>query len=139
CGAGVISTRINSSKPKLCHPFIRGDLLVLGTTSGQFQQMRADETLARIETFQSNEAGYGVVELKIGAVPAEGGRSDDQHARGVDPIDQHGPPLSREIPHPAKSNQRECRKPDSDRNQSDATYNRMLSPRFRLQILSGRG
>src|SRR5580704_9875934 len=23
CGAGVISTRITSSKPKLCHPFIR--------------------------------------------------------------------------------------------------------------------
>src|SRR5271166_1538271 len=91
--------------------------------------MRADETLARIETFQSNEAGYGVVELKIGAVPAEGGRSDDQRARGVDPIDQHGPPLSREIPHPAKRNQRECRKPDSDRNQSDATHNRMLRTR----------
>ena len=33
------------------------DLLVLGTRSGEFQQMRAGETLARIETFQSNEAG----------------------------------------------------------------------------------
>src|SRR6516164_5677229 len=50
-----------------------GDLLVLGTRSGEFQQMRAGETLARIETCQSNEAGYGVLELKIGAVPAKGG------------------------------------------------------------------
>jgi hypothetical protein len=57
-------------------------LLVLGTRSGEFQQMRAGETLARIETFQSNEAGYGVLELKIGAVPAEGGRSDDQILSG---------------------------------------------------------
>src|SRR6516165_8380852 len=76
------------------------DLLVLGTGSGEFQQVRAGETLARIETHQSNEAGYGVVELKKGAVPAEGCRSDDQHWRGVDPIDHKRPPLCRETPHP---------------------------------------
>ena len=78
--------------------------------------MRAGETLARIETFQSNEAGYGILEFKIGAVPAEGGRSDDQHGHGVDPIDQQGPPLRRETPHPPQCNQSECRKPDADRN-----------------------
>jgi len=111
-----------------------GGLLVLGTRSGEFQQMRAGQTLARIETSQSNEAGYGVVELKIGAVPAEGGRSDDQHRRGVDPIDHKGPPLCRETPHSPQCNQSECRKPDADRNQSDAAHHWMLSPRFRLQF-----
>src|SRR6516164_6974251 len=98
------------------------DLLVLGTGSGEFQQVRAGETLARIETSQSNDAGYGVVELKKGAVPAEGCRSDDQHWRGVDSIDHKGPPLCRETPHPPERNQREYRKPDADRNQSDAAH-----------------
>src|SRR6516164_1025047 len=83
------------------------DLLVLGTRSGEFQQMRAGETLAGIETFQSNEVRYGVLELKIGAVPAEGGRSDDQHGHGVDPIYQQRPPLCCETPHPPQRNQRE--------------------------------
>src|SRR6516164_2330105 len=103
-----------------------GDLPVLGTRSGESQQMRARETLARIETRQPNEAGYGILELKRGAVPAEGGRSDDEHARGVDPIDQQGPPLCRETPHPPQRNQRECRKRDANRNQSDTTHNRSL-------------
>src|SRR6516164_5899291 len=84
--------------------------------AGEKLQLTAGETLAGIETFQSNEARYGVLELKIGAVPAEGGRSDDQHGRGVDPIDQQGPPLRRETPHPPQCNQSECRKPDADRN-----------------------
>ena len=47
-------------------------MLVLGTRSGEFQQMRADEALTRIETVQSNEAGYSVVELKIGAFQPKG-------------------------------------------------------------------
>ena len=68
--------------------FQGGDLLILGTRSGEFQQMGTGETLAGIEAFQSKDAGYGIPELKIGAVPAEGSRSDNQHARGIDPIDQ---------------------------------------------------
>ena len=68
--------------------FQGGDLLILGTRSGEFQQMGTGETVARIVTSQSNDAEYGILELKIGAVPAEGSRSDNQHARGIDPIDQ---------------------------------------------------
>ena len=60
--------------------------------------MRAGQKLSAVKALQSNEAGYGGAELKIGAVPAERGGLHDRHRRGVDPIDQRRTPADREEP-----------------------------------------
>src|SRR5437660_1169679 len=65
-----------------------GGLLVVRSWSGELQQMRASQRLSAIKSCQSDGAGYSGAELKISAVPAEGGGLDDLHRCGVELIHQ---------------------------------------------------
>jgi hypothetical protein len=77
---------------------IVSDASLTHNRSAELQQVRAGQKLSAVEALQTNEAGYGGAELKIGAVPPERGRLHDRHGRGVNAIDQHRTPLCSEEP-----------------------------------------
>ena len=77
--------------------------------------MRAGQKLSAVEALQSNEAGYGGAELKIGAVPPERARLHNCHGRGVNAIDQHRTPLCSEEPQEQQRGQSDGCKVATDR------------------------